>query len=320
MNNSSVVTKSSFPIVLYTALNHPDKDLRNRLEKSLEDWLLKNRSNISDHDIHQSFNQCKGTELEPFYLKGPHLKASTILSKLAFTDVYKQNKIRIISEDTYGTDLGGCILNKDLSTKFFPIYPRSKIQPKSESYDHLWSYCPWKYPSKINVKIKTYLKIFDNGYQIKINLQNLDLVNWDLQKIYTLCRDIEKESKLLSNNINLNDLGCRVHIEDNSIIIETINTDFMLKLSAHLILGETLIIDPGPTYINRHCLIIKLKQPDQAKVDLFSTIGLRITDLGGWVRTSCKGGPDIYDHDKIQILKFTTPPMEWITSSFMEQI
>ena len=80
MSNSPIVTKSSFPIVLFVALKHPDENLRNRLEKSIAEWILYKGTAVSEKDLKKSFDQCEGTDLEPFYIKGPHLKASIMLS------------------------------------------------------------------------------------------------------------------------------------------------------------------------------------------------------------------------------------------------
>lgn len=318
MSNSPVVTKSSFPIVLLAALKHPDADLRKRLEKSIDDWISNKGKKVPEKDLKNSFDQCKGTVLEPFYIKGLHLKASTMLSQLAFSDAHQVNLVRILSEDAFGTNYGGCVIRKDLTTSFSSIYKKNNDLLKLQN--NTWSYCPWKIPTSKNTLLKTVLKIVDNGYQIIIKVKDWDLFNWDYQNNSNLCRNLENESKLILNNKNLNELGCRVGFQDHSIIIETINTDHMLKLSAYLIQGETLILDPGTTYIDRNCIAIKFKHPDQAQIDLFSTLGLRTTDLGGWIRTNCKDGPTLNDEDKIEILKFTTPPIEWITPSFMEQL
>ena len=112
MSNSPLVTKSSFPVVLLAALKHPDADLRKRLEKSIDDWISNKGEKVPEKDLKNSFDQCKGTDLEPFYIKGPHLKASTMLSQLAFSDTHQINQIRILSEDAYGTTYGGCLLKR----------------------------------------------------------------------------------------------------------------------------------------------------------------------------------------------------------------
>ena len=318
MSNSPIVTKSSFPIVLFVALKHPDENLRNRLEKSIAEWILYKGTAVSEKDLKKSFDQCEGTDLEPFYIKGPHLKASIMLSQLAFSDAHQMDKVRILSEDAYGTDFGGCVIQKNLSTLYSSIFLKNNDLLKLQN--NTWSYCPWKIPTSKNTLFKTKLRIVDNGYQIKINVKDWDIFNWNYQNNSNLCRNIENESKLILNKINLKDLGCRVGFQDQSIIVETINTDYMLKLSAYLIQGETLILDPGSIYKNRNSIVIKFKPPDKAQVDLFSTLGIRTTDLGGWIRTSCKDGPDLKDEDKIEILKFTPSPIDWITPSFMEQL
>ena len=106
---------SYFSTILIAALQHPDQSFREHLVKKIDSWINSKNLKHSKQSIEDSINQCKGTLIEPFFLGRTHLYSSILLSMLAFTKEENQSVVRLISQDSYGVDTGGCLLKNDLT-------------------------------------------------------------------------------------------------------------------------------------------------------------------------------------------------------------
>ena len=166
---------SYFSTILIAALQHPDKSFREHLVKKIDSWINSKNLKHSKQSIENSINQCKGTLIEPFILGGKHLYSSILLSMLAFTKEENQKVVRLISQDAYGADSGGCLLKDDLTCTFHENFYKGE-KPTYNKSD--WSLCPWRYPKIQKNKIISYLTFSEHGYKIKINKLNFDFLNW----------------------------------------------------------------------------------------------------------------------------------------------
>ena len=312
---------SYFSTILIAALQHPDKSFREHLVKKIDLWINSKNLKHDKQSIENSINQCKGTLIEPFILGGIHLYSSILLSMLAFTKEENQKVVRLISQDAYGADSGGCLLKDDLTCTFHENFYKGE-KPTYNKSD--WSLCPWRYPKMQKKKITSYLTFSEHGYKIKINKLNFDLLNWiNEDKNYLehhLVENLELNSVIIPEDNNLVSLGCRIRIEKNALVIETRSTDEMVKMSVYFMRESILILDPGRDYLNRTVIAIKLLPAISENVELLTTLAFSGNDYGGWINYDCKDSPRIDDSEKIEIMKFINPPLEWIEPKLMRHL
>jgi|ETNmetMinimDraft_21_1059911.scaffolds.fasta_scaffold02527_5 hypothetical protein len=312
---------SYFSTILIAALQHPDKSFREHLVKKIDLWINSKNLKHDKQSIENSINQCKGTLIEPFILGGIHLYSSILLSMLAFTKEENQKVVRLISQDAYGADSGGCLLKDDLTCTFHENFYKGE-KPTYNKSD--WSLCPWRYPKMQKKKITSNLTFSEHGYKIKINKLNFDLLNWiNEDKNYLehhLVENLELNSVIIPEDNNLVSLGCRIRIEKNALVIETRSTDEMVKMSVYFMRESILILDPGRDYLNRTVIAIKLLPAISENVELLTTLAFSGNDYGGWINYDCKDSPRIDDSEKIEIMKFINPPLEWIEPKLMSHL
>ena len=312
---------SYFSTILFAALQHPDQSFREHLVKKIDSWINSKNLKHSKQSIEDSINQCKGTLIEPFFLGRTHLYSSILLSMLAFTKEENQSVVRLISQDSYGVDTGGCLLKNDLTTTFHENFYKGE-KPTYNKSD--WSLCPWRYPKIQKNKIISYLTFSEHGYKIKINKLNFDFLNWiDEDKNfleYRLVENLELNSVIIPEAKNLDSLGCRIRIEKNALVIETRSTDEMVKMSVYFMRQSILILDPGHDYVNRTVIVIKLLPAISENVELVTTLAFSVNNYGGWINYDCKDSPRINDSEKIEIMKYFNPPIEWIEPKLMSHL
>ena len=312
---------SYFSTILIAALQHPDQSFREHLVKKIDLWINSKNLKHGKQSIENSINQCKGTLIEPFILGGIHLYSSILLSMLAFTKEENQKVVRLISQDAYGADSGGCLLKADLTSTFHENFYKGE-KPTYNKSD--WSLCPWRYPKMKKNRITSCLTFSEHGYKIKINKVNFDLLNWineDKNYLeYHLVENLELNSVIIPEDKNLVSLGCRIRIKKNALVIETRSTDEMVKMSVYFMRESILILDPGRDYLNRTVIVIKLLPAISENVELFTTLAFSGNDYGGWINYDCEDSPKIDDSEKIEIMKFINPPLEWIEPKLMSHL
>ena len=177
---------SHFLNVLIAVLEHPDAAFREHLSNKIDLWINSKKPKHSRQSIEKAILECKGTPIEPFILRKKQFYISSILSMLAFTKEENQKVVRLMSEDTYGVNTGGCLLKDDLSFSYHENFYKGK-KPKYK--ENNWYSCPWKYPFKKKNKIKANLTFSENGYKIKIDNINPEIVGWANIRTGSIARD-----------------------------------------------------------------------------------------------------------------------------------
>ena len=322
---------SHFLNVLIAALEHPDAAFREQLSNKIDLWISSKKPKHSRQSIEKAILECKGTPIEPFILRKKQFYISSILSMLAFTKEENQRVVRLMSEDTYGVNTGGCLLRDDLSFSYHENFYKGK-KPKYEEGN--WYSCPWKYPFKKKNKIKANLTFSENGYKIKIDNINPAIVRWtsfgtlDNFQIgvgqQMVIKGLEKNSFVLPEEKNFNSLGCRIGFEKQSLVIETKSTDDMLKMSVYLMRKSILILECDGSNNNDNYdsfIAVKLQPAIEENVELFVTV---IPSYGfdkcDWIFQNSKGSPDIDESDKIKIMKNLYPANAWIDQKLMRSL
>ena len=322
---------SHFLNVLIAALEHPDAAFREQLSNKIDLWIMSKKPKHSRQSIEKAILECKGTPIEPFILRKKQFYISSILSMLAFTKEENQRVVRLMSEDTYGVNTGGCLLKDDLSFSYHENFYKGK-KPKYKKNN--WYSCPWKYPFKKKNKIKANLTFSENGYKIKIDNINPEIVSWADIKTGMIAHDaitekmsierLEENSLILPEGKDIKSLGCRIGFEKQSLVIETKSTDDMLKMSVYLMRESILVLYCHDTHKGDNYdsfIAIKLLPAIEENVELFVTV---IPSYGfdkcGWIFQNSKGSPDIDESDKIKIMKDLYPANAWIDQKLMRSL
>ena len=154
--------------------------------------------------------------------------------------------------------------------------------------------------------------------ELSSNLKNL--TKEEIPNLSNLIENLELNSVIIPEHKNLDSLGCRIRIEKNALVIETRSTDEMVKMSVYFMRKSILILDPGRDYVNRTVIVIKLLPAISENIELFTTLAFPGNDYGGWINYDCKDSPRIDDSEKIEIMKFFNPPLEWIKPKLMSHL
>ena len=322
---------SHFLNVLIAAQEHPDTAFREHLSNKIDLWISSKKPKHSRQSIVKAILGCKGTPIEPFILRKKQFYIASILSMLAFTKEENQKVVRLMSEDTYGVNKGGCLLKDDLSFSYHENFYKGK-KPKYK--ENNWYSCPWKYPFKKKNKIKANLTFSENGYKIKIDNINPEIVRWadirtgsiaiDTGREKMAIEGLEENSFIFPEAKNFKSLGCRIGFEKRSLVIETKSTDDMLKMSVYLMRKSILILEcDGRNNKDNYdtFIAVKLHPAIEENVELFVTV---IPSYGfdkcGWIFQNSKGSPDIDESDKIKIMKDLYPANAWIDQKLMRSL
>ena len=303
---------SHFLNVLIATLEHPDPAFREHLSNKIDLWISSKKPKHSKKSIEKAILECKGTPIEPFILRKKHLHVSLMLAMLAFTKEENQRVVRLISEDTYGLNTGGCLLKDDLSFSYHENFYKGN---KPKYNEKSWYSCPWKYHFIKSKKINANLVFSENGYKIKIHNLNFNLLGWENY-------DLEDNSYFLHEKKKIKSLGCRIGFEKQSLVIETDSTDEMIKMSVYLMQESILILDPGDRspLKNKTLIAIKLMPAISENVELFVTPVSYGNIWIDWLNYNCKGSPEVNDSDKKEIMKYVYPPLEWIDNKLLDRL
>ena len=322
----------TFSTYLYASRNHPNKKLRKRLFEATTEWVEEAIPIFSADQICEAISKEQGTVLEPFNLTAADIELAAMLMKMAFSQVYQQTRFRIVSRETIGSD-GGLVFTNNLKSYYVERYALgiNRTVPVDA-----WTFSPANEPSAREVaklarpKVKASCKFSDEGMLIEIRIPALNVMKWmpknaeinenrnpgpESRRGNThsgLIRDIRKNSTIGPKKGPLGDLGLRIDLTENQIVIAPKSPESVVRFTAHLMKKSVIQLDPGPSYRGRMKLLIELRPPAGQQVDLeYSTVFTEGV-LESWLDIEMDRGPYIEEKDRIEIL-------EWFTSKPIKQ-
>jgi hypothetical protein len=317
----------TFSTYLYASRKHPNMELRKRLFEATTEWVDNAIPDYSSEQICEVISQERGTILEPFELSPSDVELAAMLMKMAFSKIYRQTRFRIVSRETIGS-CGGLVFTNNLKSYYVERYARgiNRSDPLNA-----WTFAPANEPTPREVaklarpKIDAKLKFSDNGIFIEIGIPALAVMKWkdknavidedrglppSSRKEYShtgLIRNIVANSTIGPKRDLLGDLGLRVDLAENKIVIAPKSSGSVIRFTAHLMKNSVIQLDPGDSYPGRMKLLIGLSPPDKSHIDLEYTTVLTEGVLGDWIDMEIDRGPYIEKQDRIDIL-------EWLTS------
>jgi hypothetical protein len=317
----------TFSTYLYASRKHPDKKLQKRLFEATSEWVEEALPDYSTEDICEVISNEKGTVLEPFDLTSADIELASMLMRMAFSRVYLQTRFRIVSRETIGSD-GGLVITNNLNSYYVERFAHGTNRTVPTD---AWTFSPASEPSTREVtklvrpKVKVSCRFADEGMLIDIKIPTLEAMNWASKNVAHdenlapvpisqrgnthsgLIRDLMTYSTIGSKKGSLEDLGLRIDLTENRIVIAPKSPESVVRLTAHLMKKSVLLLDPGPSCRGRMKLLIGLQPPAEPQVDLeYSTVFTEGV-LRNWLNIEMDRGPYIEKGDRYKIF-------EWLTS------
>ena len=323
----------TFSTYLYASRNHPNKELRERVFDASSKWVDEALPSYTTEQISKTITQEQGTLIEPFRLTPADADLATMLIKMAFSQVYQQTRFRIVSRDTIGSE-GGLVITNNLKSYYVE---RFALGNNRTAPAKAWTFCPANEPSLkvvaklVRPKVVAKCKFSDNGLMIEIKIPALSIVKWTSKSggeehsnppqrrgnpHSGLVRDMTLNSTIGPKQDLVDDLGLRIDLAGDQIVIAPKSPESVVRFTAHLMKKSVIQIDPGPSYPGRMKLLIGLAPPAEPPVDLEYATVFTEGVLGDWLDVEMDRGPYIENRDRIEILEWlTTKP---INQSFKE--
>jgi hypothetical protein len=291
-----------FRLVVAAAFYHPDPPTKDHLRGLLDTWLEGLAPCHSPDTVRTAIVAQKGTFLEPFHLSNEDLECSVFLVRAAFSGASKEQRIRIVSRDTIGTE-GGLILTRNLKSYYVERFPEGKTagQPK-ESCVFLPALVP---PLGKTGALPTIAELIseDTGFRIRIKLPG------EPDNAAALARGYQSHSRIEGVPEDFNRLGLRVEIQRDEVHILTGSPEAMIRMMAHMVGEATLTLESKDA--KHHCALVRLSIPEDEPVRLKAVIGGK-KGFAIWMAASPPAPIELEDSHKLAVCSWLPSPREWL--------
>ena len=298
-HSCGVETTGPLPLFLHAALRHPEWAVRERLWNKLNSWLDTYGPRHNPEEVESVIRNFRGTPLEPFCLDQANLRAAVFLARLAFTRKEGQTRIRINSLDN-PLSRGGMVLTHNLKTYFIERLVSGKYTRSPKTH---WVFNPGREPeeAKYPPSLPARGWIGDHGYEASIDVGDLDAAGWDCKNISI--PDLLNHSHLVGSNHSLIHLGIDAWTVGSRLHIAVARPELMIRLGPQIASPEGIwiILDQHPEYLESAKISLHLGISEETPKPLTAQVVLGLTDLGGWIHTSCGFAPKV-EPDLLEVL------------------
>ncbi len=319
----------SLPLLFFAAVQHPDDDFRRELKKLLGDWVQTLGPLCTMQEVTKALQNCKGTLLEPFILEPEDMEIAGMLVRMAFSKAYEQTRFRIVSRETLG-GAGGCIMTSNLKHYYVERYALGKrrITPKK-----FWNFAPNNVPCNNIVEnlgaamrnaheqekcLRASIQLDEDGYQIELVGTDLRLLQWP--KMVRLSSMLQKNSCIGDSGETLDTMGVRAEVGRGSISLTPGSPEATMRLTAHMLDGSLLVLDPGPENEGRFKIYLYLTLPSGKKKPLKTQVTVTSEYFCEWLNVGVKYAPDLSRQHRLMIAKWLMAHDSWIDSEFLEAL
>ena len=291
-----------FRLVVAAGFYHPVSTRREHLRAHLDTWLQGLAPCHSAESVRAAIASQKGTFLEPFYLSDEDLECSVFLVRAAFSGASKEQRIRIVSRDTIGTE-GGLVFTRNLKSYFVERFSGGKTagQPKEG-----WIFLPALMPPLGKTgALPTIAELIseDTGFRIRIKLPG------EPDNAAALARGYQSHSRIEGVSEDFNRLGLRVEIQRNEVHILTGSPEAMIRMMAHMVGEATLTLESKDA--KHHCALVRLSIPEEEPVRLKAVIGGK-KGFAIWMSASPPAPIELEDSHKLAVCSWLPSPREWL--------
>ena len=291
-----------FRLVVAAGFYHPDPSTKEHLRALLDTWLAGLTPCHSADTVRTAIAAQKGTFLEPFHLSNEDLACAVFLTRAAFSSASNEQRIRIVSRDTIGTE-GGLVLTRNLKSYYVERFPEGKTvgQPK-ESSAFLPALVP---PLGKTGALPTIAELIseDTGFRIRIKLPG------EPDNAVALGRGYQSHSRIEGVSEDFNRLGLRVEIQRNEVHILTGSPEAMIRMMAHMVGEATLTLESKDD--KNHCALVRLSIPEEDPVRLKAVIGGK-KGFAIWMSVSPPAPIELEASHKLAVCSWLPSPREWL--------
>jgi len=291
-----------FRLVVAAGFYHPDPSTKEHLRALLDTWLAGLTPCHSVDTVRTAIAAQRGTFLEPFHLSDEDLACAVFLTRAAFSSASNEQRIRIVSRDTIGTE-GGLVLTRNLKSYYVERFPEGKTvgQPK-ESSAFLPALVP---PLGKTGALPTIAELIseDTGFRIRIKLPG------EPDNAVALARGYQSHSRIEGVSENFNRLGLRVEIQRNEVHILTGSPEAMIRMMAHMVGEATLTLESKDD--KNHCALVRLSIPEEEPVRLKAVIGGK-KGFAIWMSVSPPAPIELEASHKLAVCSWLPSPREWL--------
>lgn len=291
-----------FRLVVAAAFYHPEPSTKAHLRDLLDTWLEALTPCHSADSVRSAIAAQKGTFLEPFHLSDEDFECAIFLVRAAFSGASKEQRIRIVSRDTIGTE-GGLVLTRNLKSYYVERFPEGKTvgQPKEG-----WIFLPALMPPLGKTgALPTIANLIseDTGFRIQIKLPG------EPDNAVALARGYQSHSRIEDVPEDFNRLGLRVEIQRDEVHILTGSPEAMIRMMAHMVGEATLNLESKDA--KHHCALVRLSIPEDEPVRLKAVIGGK-KGFAAWMSASPPAPVELQDSHKLAVCSWLPSPREWL--------
>lgn len=295
------------PLILYTAFNHPSVDLKETIWSQLESWLNGLGAQFSEDEVEGIFEEVRGTDLEPFYLKDEHRRIANFLVRVAFTPSVDLQRFRIASQDTIG-NAGGLVL---LSNRKYFFSERFAFGKNRLERSNLKFYAPNTVPilpgkDRLIGQPHACMSASDNGLEISIDLHVLSGVGWAAEPMAGLPDRLIRHSFIGDDGKKLSEIGLTIRFDDGRLTISTGSPETLIRLSAYIVQESPIVLSGFGDYD----LAFRLLKTGQgnAKISVIAQDGF----AAAWMDVNGFGAPELGQEIINEISSWALPHATWI--------
>jgi hypothetical protein len=277
---------SGLPLVVWTALAHPNAELRGRVRHELEQWIDAGGPAWSSSDVERALAAATGSAVAPFRLSRAGVEAAVIVARILFSQRVKGTRFRIASEDSLWGDYGIVLTNH---LNHYVAGRRIGEKPSRKSgvsatlvHSELDRAAPAVQGARTYGWVEAALHVTDHGISIAV-------ASGVWQELPLPLHRAAQASGVLGGKA-FTELGLAVSVNPSRITIVPTGPEAVIRLSALQAARKVLILDSGirdddhgPPAI---ALRLDLPHAENDVVPLNAITAWRLPELNLWLRFS----------------------------------
>lgn len=321
-------TGEIFPLLMLSAVQHPDAEFRKELKAVIVEWVDSLRPRYAEPDVVAALRACAGTVLEPFSLTEEDQQIAAILLRVAFSEAVDKTRFRIVSRDTLGIS-GGCVVTNHLNHYYVERYALGFRRKSQTGY---WSFAPRNIPvdavesagrtarnvSKFVTNLRATIKGDGSGYSVNVKDVNLESLRWP--ETARLANQLQKHSVLGEGKESLDAIGLRAQVGKGGISLIPASPEATMRLTAHLLSESLMVLDPGAANEGRFKIYVRLGLPDEEERELKTLVSVTTGYFQEWVNIEIEQAPVLSESQQLKIARWLMPHDSWVDPRFLEVV
>jgi len=318
--------QGDLPIVVRAAFLHPDVRVRERVLSSLDRWIAQRRPIHAREEIERALVAVSGTLIEPFVLSDTRFEVAVRVLQAAFCVGSPVKRVRIVSEETFGAE-GGWVMTDNLNGYYAERYPLGANRKGARSGSfvapaEMERCADNRTMSDFAVASLSTCFVGGTGFVFRIPVPHwLKWIELDTNHD-RICRHIRDHSFVGVRIASFAALGLTVEYQPPDLLVHTGSPESLLRVSAHMANGDTMVMSPGEPHREHGVYFIQLRpgEEDVAQYVTVWAVTASSPSLTRWVRLEHTETVDLPDSDRKAISDWAPPHVDWISQGFFEEL